>query len=740
MLRSALAAGVVAVGLAIVYADWHSAAPPDALRQATYVGRASCVDCHQQEHADWTGSHHDLAMDLATDESVIADFDDAVFERLGVTTRFFRDGDRFMVNTEGPDGEFTDFEVKYTFGVDPLQQYMVEFPDGRVQVLRVSWDTHKKEWFYVPPPDATNERLAPDDPTHWTGVAQNWNTTCAICHSTNLQKNYDLASDTYNTMYSEIDVSCEECHGPASLHVELAGARSLFWDRRHGYGLAKLKSTDSTTQIEACAKCHSRRNAVHPNFRPGTPLLDSYEPVTLQAGLYHADGQILDEVYVYGSFVQSKMHAKGVRCTDCHNPHSLKLEHPGNLMCAKCHEPAKYDVVAHHHHPAGTIGAQCVECHMPSTTYMVVDPRRDHSLRVPRPDLTVSTGAPNACNGCHTKQGEDAAWAAAKVREWYGEPDDAKAWHWAPAIAAGREGEPEGEQLLSEVARRLTAPAIVRATAIDLLPQYPGKRTAETIADALDAMDPGVRLAAVRSTSAASPAELVEQLGDRLLDSTRAVRVEAARRLAGLPADLFSEEQLDARNSALAEYRERQASDAEHPESHLNLANLAMRLNDRYTAIEELRTALRLAPYRSFVRYELASILEGMGGDSDEVRKLREEEEELLVRDSQMLPNSGEIQYRLGLLRYKLGKLPEAKEALVAAVRIDPRSYQYRFGLALLQEDRYMKSRDEQHFTAAVKTLEAINAMSPDDPQATAVLRRLLAARQAYQAEADPSR
>ncbi|MEM8866141.1 MAG: multiheme c-type cytochrome [Planctomycetota bacterium] len=720
-----------------IYADWHRTAPTDALTNATYVGRQSCVDCHQQEHADWTGSHHDLAMDVATDESVLGDFNDVTYERLGVTTRFFRDGERFMVNTEGPDGEYADFEVKYTFGVDPLQQYMIEFEDGRVQVLRVSWDTHRGEWFYVYPPDVVEERIEPGDPLHWTGITQNWNTTCAICHSTNLQKNYDLATNTYETTYSEIDVSCEECHGPASLHVELATANSLFWDRQHGYGLAKLKSPDATTQIETCAKCHSRRNAVHGDFRPGTPLLDVYEPALLREGLYHADGQILDEVYVYGSFVQSKMHAKGVRCTDCHNPHSLELEHPGNAMCAKCHEPAKYDVAAHHHHQAGTPGAQCVDCHMPASTYMVVDPRRDHSFRVPRPDLTVSTGSPNACNGCHTGEEETAEWAAAKVVEWYGDQrdngDPSDAWHWAPAIAAGRSAEAEGESLLAKAARKETAPAIVQATAIELLQQYPGNGATETIAKALNSTDPLVRLAAVRGTFPTSvPA--AKKLADRLDDPAMAVRIAAARRLVGVPPGVLTPEQLDDQIEVLDAWREQQAMQNEHAGTHQNLANLALELGDRDTAIDELRIAVRLEPYRSGPRGQLASLLESTGSASAEVTELRQEEIELLERDADFLPDDANIRYRLGLLRYQVGELAAAEQALSKAADLAGENYDYVMALALVQEQRYANTGEQKHLKAAAATLKRLNALDPTDRRAEAILRRLLATQRSLEA------
>lgn len=725
----ALAAAVV-LSSSVLLADWWPAAPPDALAKATHIGRQACIECHQQEHEDWLGSHHDLAMDLATETSVLADFNNTSFTRHGLTTRFFRAGERFMVHTEGPDGKLTDFEVKYTFGVDPLQQYMVEFPDGRVQVLRVSWDTNRKQWFEVTPPDVPDERLAPDDPLHWTGIGQNWNSTCAECHSTNLQKNYDLTSDTYRTTYSEIDVSCEECHGPASLHVQLAKASSLFWDRRHGYGLAKLKGEDSTAQIETCAKCHSRRAAVHANFRPGTNFLNSYLPSLLDEGLYFADGQILDEVYVYGSFLQSKMHAKGVRCTDCHQPHSLKLKFTGNALCTQCHEPAKYDLAAHHHHPitADGVGNQCVDCHMPATTYMNVDPRRDHSFRVPRPDLSVAVGTPNACNGCHTEAEQDAAWAADKVLQWYGEqrPDDP---HWAPAIAAGRAGEPAGEQLLLDLIRRESTPVIVRATAIDLLSRYASPAAREEIHRHLNSSQELVRITATRSATVTTAEELVGALAQRLTDPSRGVRTEASRRLAGAPAGRLTRAQTAALNSGITAYRAAQVLQAEYAAGHLNLADIASRQGDAATAILELRTAIRLEPYLTGPRSQLALELSQRAGDPAEVRQLRLEEIDNLRRDVGLLPHSAATQYRLGLMLYLVGQLEAAEAALEEACSLAPQNFDFRLALALLQERQYETSREQAQFDSAVASLRELEKLSPQDPRATAILKRMLANR-----------
>ena len=721
--------GVIVLIVLTAASDWYMALPAGSLTSATYVGRNTCAECHQPQVDQWHGSHHDRAMELASEASVLGDFNDVTFERLGAATRFFRRDGKYFVNTEGPDGELHDYEIKYTFGVDPLQQYMVEFPKGRVQVLRVSWDTENKRWFEVTPPDATDERLLPTDPLHWTGVAQNWNTTCAECHSTNLQKNFDVASDTFHTTYSEIDVSCEECHGPGSVHVDLARDWSLFWDRNVGYGLANLKSADTTVEIETCAKCHSRRNMIHENFRPGHRFLDYYEPTLLSAGLYHDDGQILDEVYEYASFLQSKMFVNNVRCTSCHDPHTLKPRFPGNQLCTQCHQPGKYDSPTHHHHAPESAGASCVECHMPTRTYMVIDDRRDHSLRIPRPDLSVALGTPNACNDCHTKAYETAEWAAEAVRKWYGDkrPDDP---HWAPAMAAGNRRLPEGENLLAEVIRRPATPAIVRATAVALTSPYASTDIVALQSAMLSDPSPLVRAAAVRALSGTSLPVILSQLGQRLTDSVREVRLAAARRLVGM-----QREQLDAvykapLERALDEYRESQSLNLERAHPHINLGWLERQLGNPQKAAQELRTAITMEPYLTGPRSELANLLAQQGGDAAEIRSLREEEAVLMERDAELLPDNADVLYRLGLMRYLLGQLDLAAEALAAACKTAPTSYEYRLALALLEEKRYELSGDTARFDAAAASLKEMLAIRPADQRdAQEILKRLLATR-----------
>ena len=720
---ASVAAGVLAW-------DWYAVVPPEAVANAHYVGRDSCIQCHQPQYELWHGSDHDRAMDYATERTVLGDFNDTKFEYQGVTTRFFRRDGKYMVNTEGPDGQFHDYEIKYTFGVRPLQQYMIEFPDGRVQVLRESWDVKNKKWFFVTPPDVTNERILPGDPLHWTGIAQNWNTTCADCHSTNVHKNYDPKTNTYKTSWEEINVSCEECHGPGSVHVELATRWSPFWDRNIGYGLPALKEKGLKVQLETCAKCHARRYQVHEDFRPGRPFLDYYEPVVMSQSLYQLDGQILDEVYEYGSFSQSKMHANHVQCTDCHDPHSLKLKYQGNNLCTQCHEqhnPAKYDTPAHHHHAVGSAGALCINCHMASRMYMVIDERRDHSFRVPRPDLSVELGSTNACNDCHTKPTETPQWAADAIKKWYGERPKREP-HWGPAFKAGRAGAPVGEKLLLDLIARNSTPSIVRATAIDLLAGYSSNASVTARRDALRDIDPLTRLTAVRVLPGDNQELLMSNLASVIGDPVRSVRIAAATRMAQLPLDKLADSDRKAFEKAMVEFRKSQELSLDHAGAHLVLASFDRQHGRIEEAIQHLVEAIKLEPYLSGPRAELASLMQEHKGDEAEIRQLRADEADLVERDSKLAPDNAEIFYRLGLLRYTLGEYDKADAAFRAACEKAPRNYDYLVALALLQEKRYKDTGDEKHFNAAVKSIETMHKLIRDDVRAKQILRGLMAA------------
>ncbi|MGH7151415.1 MAG: multiheme c-type cytochrome, partial [Planctomycetota bacterium] len=334
-------------------------------------------------------------MGEATETDLLGDFGDATLLHDGVESRFFRREEKFLVRTDGRDGALSDFEVRHTFGVDPLQQVLVGFPDGRMQALGVAWDVRARRWFHLIP--GRSPRAG--DPMHWTGIEQNWNYQCADCHSTNVRKNYDPQADRFGTTFSEISVGCEACHGPGARHVDwareeaegrasalpekgllapLAGRTSFTWVSAVPSGNAVPSGPRSSDrEIEICARCHARRSQFSDDHVAGEPLHAAFRPALLGPDLYQSDGQVREEVYEVGSFLQSKMYMQGVTCSHCHDPHTGRLQVEGNGACASCHAPATYDSPDLHPHAAGSAGASCAACHMPTTTYMVVDPRHD---------------------------------------------------------------------------------------------------------------------------------------------------------------------------------------------------------------------------------------------------------------------------------------------------------------------------------------------------------------------------
>ena len=724
----------------------------------------------------WTGSFHDRAMDLATPDTVLGDFNNVQFTHFDITSRMYRQDGKYMVYTEGPDGQMHDYEVKYVFGVDPLQNYMVEFdrtPDmspheiGRLQVLRITWDTQKKRWFYMPPPDV-DEKLQPEDDLHWTRIAQCWNHMCADCHSTNLQKNYDAATRTYRTTFSEIDVSCETCHGPASLHVELSRSRSLFWDRKRGYALAGLKGTDPLPQIHTCAPCHARRRIVYPNPLAGANFYDYYDNELLQSQTYHADGQILDEVYEFASFVQSKMYHKGIRCSDCHDPHALRTKYTGNQVCTSCHQhPAgKYEVVAHHRHEMGSKGAACVECHMPETTYMEVDPRRDHSIRIPRPDLSVQLGTPNACSRCHLAEGMlDPAkaamlpeyadwltaarngdqevrealaradrWCADKFREWYGTKDDEQT-HFAHTLTAARRGDAAAEGGLLTMVKDRRLPAIVRATGLYELSQYNSPAVLDASYELLNDFDPQVRSVAIANLQSLPDESLVRSVVPLLKDPVRSVRTEAARVLARVPASLLKGTQRQSLTQALEEFKTGLLANSDRASAHLTLGLLYEAQQNLDAARQAYETAIHVEPQVTGPRTNLAALLDRLAeqaeyqaagsrvsGAAAEYRQkaaqLRQEELALLQRDVGLMPTSAPLQYRYGLLLYLHGRMEEAEQHLAKACELEPNSPDFALALTLL----YQKQRRNDK---ALEWAKRLVALRPDDATYRQLLQEL---------------
>ncbi len=733
----------------------------------TFVGGEACGSCHAAEFDLWKGSHHDLSMQRADEASVLGNFDGAQYTHFGVTSSFFKRDGKFFAHTDGPDGELRDYEIAYVFGVDPLQQYLIEFPGGRLQALSVSWDSRPEReggqrWFHLHPDDP----IPYGDVLHWTGPNQNWNFMCADCHSTGLQKNYDAEEDRYETRWEEMDVSCEACHGPGSAHLAWAADRaesgvetgSAVDLRNAGNGLVvdlrndgvwhfeadariaqRTPKNGADAQIDTCGRCHSRRSVLHPEPARGQSLLDTHRPAFLDRQLYHADGQILDEVYVWGSFLQSRMYAAGVVCSDCHEPHALQLPDNPDRSCLGCHRADRFAVPDHHHHGLESVGSSCVGCHMLARTYMGVDVRHDHSFRVPRPDLTAAMGTPNTCTDCHADR--SAGWAAAAVERWYGAGRSAKP-HYAEVLQAGRESAPGASLVLAELAGEPAVPAIVRATALRMI--RPDSQSVDAVRRAMGDLDPLVRVAALDAAENLEPRVRLRLARQLLGDPVLGVRIQAARVVSLVPAHLWDPSDRARLERPLAEYRTAQTENADRPEAHLNLAILATALGEPELARAEYETALRLGPWFVPAYVNLADLhRQAQRGD---------EAERVLRAGLAQVGDSAELSHALGLALVRQGRNPEAIAELARAAELAPESprYAYVYGIALhstgeveraraVLDDAYRRhpgepslltglvtlNRDAGNLELALRYAVALVELIPEDPGARQLLAEI---------------
>lgn len=677
----------------------------------TYVGAQQCAGCHQQAMEEWQGSHHDWAMKVVSAETVLGDFNDAVFSHQGVTSTFSIKDGGYYVHTQGADAVYQDFKIDYTFGVEPLQQYLIKFDDGRMQALTTAWDSRPKEqggqrWYQLMP----NDMGRPGESLHWTGAYYNWNSRCAECHSTGLEKNYDMPSDTYTTAWSEANVACESCHGPGSAHVDWAKlvnvkgkgkdqvkdqaknnglqvqySEQVNWVIAEGTSIANPLGDPhqgATTEIESCAGCHSRRGKISPNPMNNYPadksFLDHYQLQTLDEGLYHADGQIQDEVYVYGSFLQSKMHQRGVTCTNCHNPHSLELKAEGNALCAGCHATETYDTPKHHRHEqANSTGAQCVNCHMPETLYMGVDGRRDHSMRVPRPDITEKIGAPNACNMCHTDQ--STGWSVSAIESWLGKKS-LKPEVAAQAIYAARTHQVDANSLLIDLAGNGKINDMARATALGLLENYPNMSSYSAARQQLDSAQPLLRMGALSALAFLPLQQRWQDISPLLNDPIAAVRLEATRLLMGIAG--LDQDQQQVLNQHIERYIEALMVSADMPNGQLSLAAVYLAQGAYQKAEQAYKYALRLDAQSVPARLNLADLYRTQGQERQALDQL--------LQAQQVNPSNATVLFSLGLAQIRGGNSALALVSLEKASRLAPETvrYSYAYGIALNSQGR----------------------------------------------------
>ena len=483
-------------------------------------------------------------------------------------------------------------------------------------------------------------------------------------------------------------------------------------------------------------------------------LLDTEIPRLFEEGLYYPDGQIQDEVYVYGSFAQSKMYANAVRCADCHNVHTIQLHQEGNTLCLQCHQASVYDSIHHHFHKQkgekaepiratdGKIlfevgsGTQCIQCHMPGRLYMVNDYRPDHSIRIPRPDLSIRLGTPNACIRCHVDKTNN--WAAEYTKKWYGIKEK---YHYGTRLQNARDNTPQAKEALIQLVSDFLSPLLVRATALSLLGRYQGEDITALFKQTLLSEEAILRQTALLFLPYFPAKAQMQAIVPLLTDPVKAVRIEAARAMMRIPPDQLDKQWQQAFRQAITEFEELALYSADFAASRLNLGALysyqghpdkaelqlrkAVEINRDFHAArmnlaimysrqgkndlaeEQLRQALTLNPDLPDVHYSLGLLL-------SEQKKYREAAQHL-QKAAQGMEEDGRVHYNLGQLLDFLHQDREAEAALVRSVEIEPANMQYLQAMALF----YLKRRA---FARAQKIGEQMLIHAPDNPMGKEVL------------------
>lgn len=690
------------------------------LPNSTFVGNKSCLECHEIEFNNWLNSDHDNAMDTAIAENVLGDFNNAEITTKEFTTKFYQKNNRFYVYTLGPEGKPDEFEISYTFGVRPLQQYLIAFEKGRLQCLPYAWDTQKKEWYSLNERVYHGQDIPPNDWLYWTNNGQNWNAMCAECHSTDLKVNYDLETREFHTTWSEINVSCEACHGPASNHIKWSEVAEDERPEIPFYGFdRKTIALDTEQLLDQCAYCHARRSSITDNGTTGDSYLNHFIPQLISSEFYHQDGQIKEEDYVFGSFTQTRMYKSHVKCTDCHEPHSLKTKQQGNLLCLQCHDWQDYDTEKHHFHPSTGIGSdtvltengfynkgdgtQCVDCHMTGGIYMGADFRRDHSIRIPRPDVAQKTGSPDACIGCHSEKPYD--WAIKNLKIWY--PNYNDSIHYGELFLQADNGNYEAFGGLINIINDTGTAAMVKAAAIQHLAQIQSFEGQKAIEELLNDSIPLVRLSATRNYYNPDATELIKAVAPSLTDSLLAIRIVAAQHLLDLDNPKLDTFQLMAFNKVENEYLNFQKRTAYFASSRYNLGVYYMRQNKTKEAIHEFKTALRIDDQYFPAMLNLAVLYSRIGDNlkAEEwlVYTLKQDQENIealrylgLLKAEQkdykqaisymkkvvdLNPGNARIYYNLGLIYQQTGEMKNAEEALQNALNIYPENFDFLYGL-----------------------------------------------------------
>ncbi|MBM4062778.1 MAG: ammonia-forming cytochrome c nitrite reductase subunit c552, partial [Planctomycetes bacterium] len=579
----------------------------------------------------------------------------------------------------GPDGEQS-LPIAHVMGGKNVWFLLTPWQRGRLQVLPIAYDVQQREWYDTTRSMVRHAGHTNDAPLPWTDPLLTFDTSCHGCHVSQLQSNYDLATDSYRTTWQEPGINCETCHGPCGEHVRRCEA-AAGGKPPADLALVRYGDLDPGQRNASCGPCHAKGSAITPAFVPGEAFFDHRDVATLEDPDFHPDGRDLGENYTWTGWLMNACVRGGeLDCLHCHTSSGrdrFAAAERRNEACLPPHEERVRDAAAHHRHPAGKPGSFCVDCHMPKTSFARMV-RSDHSLRPPAPAATAAFGSPNACNLCHADK--DTAWAEALVQQWH--PDaqfrdgllargrliaDARAQQWErlPAMLGAITDRDRDE---------VTATSLVR-----LLVRCTDARKWPALRQALGDPSPLVRSAAAAALGDHLAPEVQQALLTAAGDPVRLVRVRAAAALAALDRKRLPAADRTRLEAATAEFLRTLDDRPDDWASHHDRGNFLEARGEPERALAAYRTAARLRPDVAAPLVNASLLQAALGRLDDAERSLRQA---LAIE-----PKNSAAWFDLGLLLAERGDRPGAEDSLRAALRHDPRMAAAAYNLGVLLAD-----------------------------------------------------
>jgi tetratricopeptide (TPR) repeat protein len=651
--------------------------PTPTKTHSALAGSKSCQDCHGEFYQRWATSWHGLALQPYTtrfaQRELAAQPNDVV---IGKQTYRAEVGERQgWVEQTGPGGEKR-YPIAYVMGGKNVYYFLTPLERGRLQVLPIAYDVHKKTWYDMAASGVRHFPDRRDEALDWTDRMFAFNTTCFNCHVTELSTNYDLATDTYHTTWSEPGISCESCHGSAKEHVRVMNQDE---DVHKVKDLKIIRDKDLThaQTNDLCATCHAKLVPLSLTFLPGEPFFDHFDLITLEHADYYPDGRDLGENYTFTSWLMSPCAKSGkLDCNHCHTP-SGRLRFEGenaNQMCMPCHEKEVKQPAAHGHHLAGSKGNDCVACHMPATRFAAMG-RTDHSMRPPTPAATIAFGSPNACNLCHADH--DAAWANQWVGQWYKADYQAETLRRAALVDAARKRQWKRlPEMLADLEKK-DADEVYKTSLVRLLGGCDDARKWPVFLALLHDPSPLVRSSAASALGGHLTPKVIKALLAAAADPSRLVRIRTAMSLAPLPPTALTDDREQANlDKANRDFITAMYARPDDWASHANLGNFYMERRDFPAAIACFETATKLEPRHIGPMVNASMAYSNMAQNDKAERSLR--------RALEIEPNNAAANFNLGLLLAEQGQLPEAEQSLRAAFKADPQMAAAAYNLGVM--------------------------------------------------------